>query len=105
MQSISQLVERALTQINAAANAAALDQVRVQYLGKAGELTSQLKLLGGLPAEERKAFGQAVNAAKAQLEEAIDERRAGLRSRRSLRARCWTSRCPGDGGWRVVRIP
>jgi phenylalanyl-tRNA synthetase alpha chain len=43
MQSISQLVERALAQIVAAANAAALDQVRVQYLGKSGELTSQMK--------------------------------------------------------------
>jgi|SRR5665213_3048579 len=78
MQSISQLVERAVAQINAATNAAALDQVRVQYLGKAGELTSQLKSLGGLPADERKAFGQAINAAKAQLEEAIDGCRAGL---------------------------
>src|SRR5580658_7528867 len=78
MQSISELVERALAQINAAASAAALDQVRVQYLGKAGELTSQLKSLGSLPADERKALGQAVNAAKAQLEEAIEKRRPTL---------------------------
>ena len=72
MQSISQLVERAVAQINAAASAAALDQVRVQYLGKSGELTGQMKSLGSLPAEERKAFGQAVNAAKTQLEAAIE---------------------------------
>jgi phenylalanyl-tRNA synthetase alpha chain len=78
MQSISQLVERALAQSSAAANASALDQVRVQYLGKSGELTSQMKSLGSLPAEERKAFGQSVNAAKAQLEEAINERKAVL---------------------------
>ena len=78
MQSISQLVERALAQINAAATTAALDQVRVQYLGKSGELTSQLKSLGSLPADERKAFGQAVNAAKTQLEEAIEVRRGAL---------------------------
>jgi phenylalanyl-tRNA synthetase alpha chain len=78
MQSISQLVERALAQISAAANAAALDQARVQYLGKAGELTSLLKSLGSLPAEERKAFGQSVNAAKAQLEAAIDERKTAF---------------------------
>jgi phenylalanyl-tRNA synthetase alpha chain len=76
MQSISELVERALAQINAAATPAALDQVRVQYLGKAGELTSQLKSLGSLPAEERKAFGQSVNTAKAQLEEALNERKS-----------------------------
>jgi phenylalanyl-tRNA synthetase alpha chain len=75
MQSISQLVERALAQIHAAATAAELDQARVQYLGKAGELTSQLKSLGSLPAEERKAFGQLVNEAKTKLEWAITMRR------------------------------
>jgi phenylalanyl-tRNA synthetase alpha chain len=78
MQSISELVERALAQISAAATPAALDQARVQYLGKSGELTSQMKSLGSLPAEERKAFGQSVNSAKAKLEEAIEQRRALL---------------------------
>ena len=78
MQSISELVERAMAQIRAAATPAALDQVRVQYLGKSGELTSQMKSLGSLPPEERKAFGQSVNAAKAKLEEAIEQRRGAL---------------------------
>src|SRR5262245_54095213 len=74
MQSISQLVERALAQINAAETPAALDQVRVQYLGRSGELTLQLKTLGSLPAAERKEFGQVVNAAKVQLEDALKQR-------------------------------
>ncbi len=78
MQSISELVERAQAQIRAAATPAELDQARVRYLGKSGELTSQMKSLGSLPADERKAFGQSVNSAKAELEAAIDERRAGL---------------------------
>jgi len=80
MQSIPELVERALTHINAAATPVALDQVRVQYLGRSGELTVQLKTLGSLPPEERKAFGQVVNTAKAKLEAAIEDRRTLLGS-------------------------
>jgi phenylalanyl-tRNA synthetase alpha chain len=78
MQSIPELVERALAHINAAATLAALDQARVQYLGKSGELTAQMKSLGNLPPEERKAFGQSVNSAKATLEDAIEQRRATI---------------------------
>ena len=86
MQSISQLVERALAQISSAANAAELDQVRVQYLGKSGELTSQMKSLGSLPAEERKAFGQLVNEAKTKLEWAITMRRPLLENAKPANA-------------------
>src|ERR1700676_250001 len=78
MQSIQDLVERALVHISGADSLAPLDQARVQYLGKSGELTAQLKLLGGLPPEERKPFGQAVNAAKSQIEVALEQRRAAL---------------------------
>ena len=78
MQSISELLDRALAQISRADSLAALDQARVQYLGKAGELTGQMKSLGSLPADQRKAFGQAVNTAKGQLEEALEQRRAAL---------------------------
>ena len=80
MQSIHHLLDRALTQIGQAETPAALEQARVQYLGKAGELTSQLKTLGTLPAEERKPFGQAVNTAKARLEEAIKQRKSALQA-------------------------
>ncbi len=78
MQSIQELVERALVHIGQADSIATLEQARVQYLGKSGELTGQMKLLGGLPPEERKPFGQAVNNAKNRIEEAIDQRRAAL---------------------------
>ena len=78
MQSIQELVERALAHIAQADSLAALDQARVQYVGKSGELTAQMKLLGSLAPEERKPFGQAVNTAKNRIEEAIEQRRAGL---------------------------
>ena len=78
MQSIQELVERALAHIGQADSSAMLEQARVQYLGKSGELTGQMKLLGALAPEERKPFGQAVNAAKNRIEEALDQRRAAL---------------------------
>ena len=78
MQSIQDLVERALVHIAETDSLAALDQARVQYLGKSGELTAQLKLLGGLSPEERKPFGLAVNAAKSRIEQAIEQRRVAL---------------------------
>jgi len=78
MQSIHDLLDRALIQIGQTDSLAALEQARVQYLGKSGELTAQMKLLGGLPPEERKAFGQAVNTSKARIEEALEQRRVGL---------------------------
>jgi phenylalanyl-tRNA synthetase alpha chain len=78
MQSIQELMERALAHIGNADSAPTLEQARVQYLGKSGELTGQMKLLGGLAPEERKPFGQAVNNAKNRIEEAIELRRAAL---------------------------
>jgi len=51
MQSIQELVERAFAHIGQADSTATLEQVRVQYLGKSGELTGQMKLLGGLAPE------------------------------------------------------
>jgi phenylalanyl-tRNA synthetase alpha chain len=57
-----------------------LDDVRVQYLGKKGLLTQQLKQLGGLPPEERPAAGQAINRIKQQVQQAIDARREQLQN-------------------------
>ena len=64
MQSLSELVQQAESEIAGAADLAALDAVRVRYLGKKGELTARLKGLSGLSAEERPAAGQEINKAK-----------------------------------------
>ena len=55
-----------------------LDDIRVHYLGKKGQLTALLKGLGKLSAEERPAAGQAINAAKARVQAALDARKASL---------------------------
>ena len=66
------LTERARSAVDAAESVAALDEVRVAYLGKKGALTEQLKMLGALPADERPAAGQAINAAKREVSEWLD---------------------------------
>ncbi|HEB94893.1 MAG TPA: phenylalanine--tRNA ligase subunit alpha [Sedimenticola thiotaurini] len=75
---LPQLLEQAVAGIDAAADLAALDRIRVRYLGKSGLLTARLKSLGRLPREERPAAGQAINQAKQALQEKIDARRAEL---------------------------
>ena len=75
MQHLTQLVTDGLEAVAQAADEAALDQVRVQYLGKKGELTQQLKSLGKLSAEERPVAGAKINEAKQQVQDAITIKR------------------------------
>ncbi len=74
------LTAKARSEIEAADNLDALDQIRVSYLGKKGELTSLLKTLGTLPAEERKSAGQDINRAKQDVQQALEARKASLKA-------------------------
>ena len=80
MRELTDLVQTAASEIDAAADLSALDSIRVAYLGKKGELTSRLKALSQLPAEERPAAGQEINVAKQELQSRINARRAALDS-------------------------
>jgi len=73
-----ELMEQAHKELSAASSLAALDEVRVHYLGKKGLLTGQLKQLGKLPPEERRAAGQEINRVKQSFQLAIDARKASL---------------------------
>jgi phenylalanyl-tRNA synthetase alpha chain len=75
---IASQCEAALNAIAIATNLIELDQVRVRYLGKSGELTVLLKQLGTLPSNERPAAGQEINQAKVAVQTAIDERKVIL---------------------------
>jgi len=79
---LSALVAQATAEVAAAADLQALDQLRVQYLGKKGVLTEQMKALGQLSAEERPAAGQKINEAKAEVQQAIEARKQGLEQAR-----------------------
>ena len=69
---------QALAAIESASDSAALDALRVQYLGKKGELTAVLKQMGKLSAEERPVMGQLANEVRAVLESAIEAQAAVL---------------------------
>ena len=74
-EEIDKLREQALDAIGQARDARTLEDLRVHYLGKKGELTQQLKQLGQLPAEDRPRAGQWVNEAKSLLQDAISDRK------------------------------
>jgi phenylalanyl-tRNA synthetase alpha chain len=78
MRALSELVRTAVSEIDAATDLAALDVVRVTYLGKKGELTARLKSLSELPADARPAAGQDINRAKQDLQARINTRREAL---------------------------
>ena len=73
-EQLAQIRATALAAFEAAGDSAALDALRIQYLGKKGELTSLLKQMGKLSAEERPAMGQLANEVRAALEEALERR-------------------------------
>ena len=78
MENLKQLLEKALTEINAASDNKTLEEIRVAYLGKKGTITSQLKQLGTLPAEQRREAGVEINKAKGKLQQEIQTQRLVL---------------------------
>ncbi len=80
MENLDRLLAQGKEAVDNATDAAALDQVRVQYMGKKGELTDLLKGLGRLSAAERPAAGALINEAKQQLSECLNARKAQLDS-------------------------
>ena len=82
MSSIAELLEEAEAAVRNAGDLAALDAVRVRYLGKKGSFTAQLRELGKLPPEQIPAAGKAINTAKETLAAALDARREALESAR-----------------------
>jgi len=75
MNSLEHLVLQAQADFAAADDAAALENAKAKYLGKAGQITEQMKGLGKLPPEERKAQGAVINNAKEQIETALNHKR------------------------------
>ncbi len=78
MQSLENIKAEAVVAIEAASDIAALEELRVSYLGKKGALTGLLKNLGQLSAEERPKAGAEINAVKEQLNEQLNARKASL---------------------------
>jgi phenylalanyl-tRNA synthetase alpha chain len=82
MPELTDIVNRARDELAAAADAVALDEVRVRYLGKQGLLTMERKQLGKLPAEQRPAAGKRINQALESVQQALEARRGALAAER-----------------------
>ncbi len=78
MENLEPLAREAKAAIAAAEDAAALEQLRVDYLGKKGQITALLKGLGKLTPEERPDAGAKINVVKQELQDLIGARRAEL---------------------------
>lgn len=78
MADLEALRRRALDELAAANDAVALEGWRIAYLGRQGAVTLALRSVGQQPPEQRRAFGAAANALRAELETAFQERRAGV---------------------------
>ena len=77
-QQLEAIKLRALEALQAAETPAALDEQRVKWLGKKGELTAVLKMMGKLSPEERPVMGQLANAVRAEIEAKLEERKTAI---------------------------
>jgi phenylalanyl-tRNA synthetase alpha chain len=78
MNPLEQLVAQAQSDFTAAADAAALENAKARYLGKTGQITERMKGLGKLAPDDRKVQGAIINAAKEQIEMALNARRDAM---------------------------
>lgn len=70
---LEEILTQALQQLDEANDLNQLDQIRVQYLGKKGAFTLQMKELGKLDPEQRPLVGQAINQAKSRFQEKLED--------------------------------
>ena len=76
--------KRAIAESEAAADSRALYEVKMKYLGRAGEVTALLKGMKQVPAEERPAFGKQVNDLRVELEAAFEAQEEKVRAKELL---------------------
>ncbi len=100
MTDLEELTRAATEAAADAGDLATLDDIRVEYLGKKGRLTEQLKQLGKLPEDERPAAGQRINEAKQAVQQAIEARKQALQEaelQRKLESESVDVTLPGRG--------
>jgi len=81
MQDLDAIVHEALALLSRIEQPDQLEQAKARFLGRSGTLTELLKSLGKLPAAERPAMGSRINAAKAQLEDALAAQREKIQAK------------------------
>ncbi len=83
---LEQTLEQARADVAAADSLQALTETRARYLGKKGSVSGLLRRVGRIAPEERKAYGQAVNAAKQEIEGWVSEQRSRLEGAEQARS-------------------
>ncbi|WNO07838.1 phenylalanine--tRNA ligase subunit alpha [Teredinibacter sp. KSP-S5-2] len=78
MENLAELTQEAIDLVKQAQDLSGLDKVRVDYLGKKGQISVLLKNLGKLSAEERPAAGAEINKAKVAVQDEINQRKIAL---------------------------
>jgi phenylalanyl-tRNA synthetase alpha chain len=105
---VEKLLEEARKVVDAVGSMKEFDDIRVRYLGKKGEVTSLLKGLGSLSAQERPAAGQAVNKARKEIEELLAAKKVviqGKETELSLKNQVADISLPGVDQVRGTRHP
>ena len=77
-QTLENIRLQALASLEEAQTPAALDELRVKWLGKKGELTAVLKMMGKLTPEERPVMGQLANTVRAEIEAKLEARKTAI---------------------------
>ena len=75
---LEQIKSQAMASLEAAQTPAQLDELRVRFLGKKGELTAVLKQMGKLSAEERPIMGQLANSVRAEIEAMLEKKKTAI---------------------------
>ncbi|EEO26916.1 phenylalanine--tRNA ligase subunit alpha [Oxalobacter paraformigenes] len=100
MDSLEQLISLAKEDFQNAPDAVSLENAKAKYLGKTGLITGQMKMLGKMEPERRKAQGAIINAAKSRIEGALNARRQELANEKlqaKLNAEAIDVTLPGRG--------
>ena len=93
-EQLEKIKSEALAKIDASDALEKLNEIRVAYLGKKGELTTVLKSMKDVAPEERPKVGQMVNEVRALIEERLEETKTAL----ARKAREEQHHCPGGSG-------
>ena len=80
-EKIEQIRNNAEEEITSVSSIAELENVRIKYLGKKGELTLVLRGMGSLPAEERPVVGSLVNKARDFIEEKLSQKEREIKEK------------------------
>ncbi len=75
---ITSLLDKAKAQITAAAGLASLEELRIEYLGKSGLITLEMRKLGGMSEADKKEYGRTINIAKDEIAELLSKRKEEL---------------------------